>query len=235
MQTAVIQVCSLQELSDKEQAILADLPEDIQAMVFQFPTVFDIPTGMPPIRECDHQIPLVAGARPVQMRPYRYAPTLKNEIEQQVTDMLQAGTIQNSHSEFASSVILVKKRDNTYRFCVDYRHLNALIVKTKYPVPIIDEFLDELYGAVWFSTLDLRAGFHQIRMSPQDQHKTAFQTHHGHFEFKVMPFGLSGAPATFQGAMNSTLAPLLRKCVMVFFDDILVYSKTWEEHLQHLT
>jgi hypothetical protein len=179
-------------------------------VVFQFPTVFDIPTGMLPIRECDHQIPLVASARPVQMRPYIYAPTLTNEIEQQLTDMLQAGTIQHGHSEFASSVILVKKKDNTYRFCVDYRHLNALTVKTKYLVPIIDEFLDELYGAVWFSTLDLRAGFHQIRMSPQDQHKTAFQTHHGHFEFKVMPFGLSGAPATCQGAMNSTLAPLLR-------------------------
>jgi hypothetical protein len=131
-------------------------------------------------------------------------------------------------------VILVKKKDNTYRFCVDYRHLNALTVKIKFPVPIIDEFLDELSGAVWFTTLDLRAGFHQIHMNPQDQHKTTFQTHHDHYEFRVMPFGLSGAPATFQSAMKSVLAPLLRKGVLVFFDDILVYSHTWAEHLHVL-
>jgi hypothetical protein len=143
-----------------------------------------------------------------------------------VAEMLQYGIIQHSHNKFASSVIFVKKKDNTFRFCVDYKHLNAMTIKTKYLVPIIDEFLDEQHGAAWFSTLDLRAGFHQIRMHPQDQHKTAFQTHHGHFEFKVMPFGLSGAPATFQGAMNSTLGPLLKKYVSIFFEDILIYSKT---------
>lgn len=190
---------------------------------------------MPSARDCDHQIELLPGASPVQMRPYRYAPALKDEIEKQISEMLQSGIVQPSKSAFASSVILVKKKDNTYRFCVDYRHLNALTVKTKFPVPVIDEFLDELHGATWFSTLDLRAGFHQIRMNPRDQHKTAFQTHHGHFEFRVMAFGLSGAPATFKGAMNSTLAPLLRKCALVFFDDILVYSRTWTGHLLHLS
>jgi hypothetical protein len=118
---------------------------------------------------------------------------------------------------------------------VDYRHLNALTLKMKFLVPVIDEFLDELHGASWFSTLDLRAGFHQIRMSPQDQHKIAFQTHHGHFEFRVMAFGLSDAPATFQSAMNTTLAPILRKYALVFFNDILVYNKSWEDHLFHLT
>jgi hypothetical protein len=113
-------------------------------------------------------------------------------------------------------------------------HLNAITANTKFPVPIIDQFLDELHGAAWFSTLDLRAGFHQIRLALEDQHKSAFQTHNGHFEFKVMAFGLSGAPATFQGTMKRTLGPLLRSCVLVFFNDMLVYSPTWEDHLHHL-
>jgi hypothetical protein len=234
MQTALIQVCSIQDLLDKEQSILKGLPDDIQQLLHQYSTVFEVPQGMPPVRDCDHKVPLLPGARPVQMRPYRYAPALKTEIEQQVADMLKTGIIQPSQSEFASSVILVKKKDNTYRFCVYYRHLNALTVKTKFPVPIIDEFLDELSGTAWFTTLDLRARFHQIRMNPQDQHKTTFQTHHVHYEFRVMPFGLSGAPATFQSAMNSALAPLLRKGVLVFFDDILVYNHTWAEHLHSL-
>lgn len=108
-------------------------------------------------------------------------------------------------------------------------------MKSKYPVPIIDELLDELFGAAWFSILDLRAGFHQILLKAGEEHKTTFQTHVGHYEFRVMPFGLTGAPGTFQKATNHTLAPLLRKCVLVFFDDILVYSQTFEDHIQHLT
>jgi hypothetical protein len=233
-QSALVQLCSLSHLLDSDQHIIQSLPPELQSLLDRYSSGFAVPRGLPPVRDCDHRIPLIPGARPVQMRPYRYAPALKTEIEKQIDDMLGSGLIQHSKSPFSSSVILVKKKDNSYRFCVDYRHLNALTAKAKFPVPIMDEFLDELFGAAWFSTLDLRAGFHQIRMDPRDQHKTAFQTHHGHFEFCVMAFGLTGAPATFQGAMNSTLKPLLRKCALVFFDDILVYSDTWDNHLMHL-
>jgi hypothetical protein len=137
--------------------------------------------------------------------------------------MLSAGLIQHSTNFFSSFVLLVKKKDNTYRFCVDYRQLNAMTVKGQYPMSIIDE----LHQTSWFSSLDLCAGFHQIPMDPADCFKTVFQTHVGHYEFCVMSFGLTGAPHTFQRAMNSTLPPLLRKCVLVFFDDILVYNKTY--------
>jgi len=128
-------------------------------------------------------------------------------------------------------VLLVRKKDGSWHFCVDYRYLNDLTVKGTFPIPVFDQLMDELSRARWFFILDLFAVYHQVRLKEGEEHKTTFSTHSGHFEFKVMAFGLTGAPNTFQQAMNLTLAPLLRKCVIVFFDDILVFSPTYEQHL----
>lgn len=169
------------------------------------------------------------------MRPYRYTPEQKDEIEAQVKEMLRLGLIVPSTSAFSSPVLLVKKKDQTWRFCIDFRHLNAITLKTTYPMPIIDELLDEIAGSRWFSKLNLRAGYHQIRLRPEEEHKTAFKTHSGHYQFRVMPYGLAYAPATFQGAMHVVLHPVLRKGVLVFMDDILIHSEDLDTHTQLLT
>ncbi|XP_042030060.1 uncharacterized protein LOC121776994 [Salvia splendens] len=222
------------EVQDTSVDSPQDTPPTVQAVLERFRPVFEVPTGMPPRREYDHRIHLLPNSKPVNVRPYRYPYFQKNEIERQVREMLAQGIIQRSQSPFSSPVLLIRKKDGSFRFCIDYRALNMATVPDHFPIPTADELFDELGRAKFFTKLDLRSGYHQIRMHDADVFKTAFRTHDGHFEFLVMPFGLTDAPSTFQAAMNGIFQPLLRKCVIVFFDDILVYSSTLDDHCSHL-
>ena len=166
------------------------------------------------------------GAKPMITTPYHHPRAYKDEIEKTIHELLDMGFIRPNSSPFASFAVLAKKKDGTLWICIDYRALNKKTIKNRYLIPRIDELLDELHGAIYFSKIDLRSGYHQIRVQSKDVQKTIFCCHYGHYEFLVMPFGLNNAPATFQSCMNHIFNKQLRKLVLVFFDDILIYSHT---------
>lgn len=199
--------------------------QKLQHVLGQFDEVFILLTKLPLSRDHDHKIPLISGVKPPNIRPYHYGPLQKAEIEKVVQGLLTSGFIRLSHISFSFPVLLVKKKEGTWMLCMDYRELNAIIIKDKYHFPLIDDLLDELYGAKFFSKLDLWSCYHQILMHPKDVEKTTFHTHEGHYEFLVMPFGLTNASATFQNLMNDIFKPYLQKFILVFFDDIFgLYS-----------
>ena len=204
-------------------------------VVNEFEDVFpkDLP-GLPPDREIEFAIDLAPGTAPVSKAPYRLAPVEMKELASQLQELLDKGMIRPSVSPWGAPVLFVKKKDGSMRLCIDYRELNKLTIKNKYPLPRIDDLFDQLKDAVCFSKIDLRTGYHQLKIKPEDIPKTAFRTRYGHYELLVMSFGLTNAPAAFMDLMNRVFKKYLDVCVIVFIDDILIYSRSEEEHAEHL-
>nr|GFB89933.1 putative reverse transcriptase domain-containing protein [Tanacetum cinerariifolium] len=175
-------------------------------------------------------IDLIPGAAPVAQAPYQFAPFEMKELSKQPQELSDKGFIRPSSSPWGAPVLFVKKKDGSFRMCIDYGELNKLTVKNRYPLPRIDDLFDQLQGSSIYFKIDLRSGYHQLRVREQDIPKTAFQTRYGHYEFQVMPFGLTNVPAVFMDLMNRICKPYLDKFVIVFIDDILIYSKDEKEH-----
>ncbi|MCO5570541.1 hypothetical protein L7F22_024264 [Adiantum nelumboides] len=225
-------------LSDvnKTQVNESGSKEDLELSKFlnQFQDVFidDIPGELPPKRgDDDHAIELIPGSSPPNKPPYRVSEAQQEEIMRQVNELVEKGMVRPSSSPFCSPVLLVHKKDSTYRMCVNYRALNKITIKNRFPVPRIEDLFDKLQGSSYFSRIDLKSGYHQIRIVNEDILKIAFCTTFGLYEYLVMPFGLTNAPATFNRMMERIFRPH-RNFTGVFFDDVIIYSKSMEEHLQ---
>jgi hypothetical protein len=200
-------------------------------VVEEYPDVFpeELP-GMPPNRDIEFVIDLIPRTSPIAKRPYRMVASELAELKKQLGELQQSGFVRPSSSPWGALVLFVKKKDGSMRMCVDYRALNEVTIKNKYPLPRIDDLFDQLKGAKYFSKIDLRSGYHQLKIKESDIPKTAFVTRYGQFEFTVMSFGLTNAPAYFMNLMNKVFTDELDKFVVVFIDDILIYSKSAQEH-----
>ncbi|GBG75094.1 hypothetical protein CBR_g19607 [Chara braunii] len=209
------------------------VPSDIQTLLDQFPEVLAEPRGVP-TRPVRHTIGLAEGAVPPKGCVYRMEPGELEELRRQIDEMIDKGWIKPSESEFGAPVLFMPKKGRKLRMCIDYRGLNRITRKNAYPLPRINDLLDAAGGCKIFSKIDLKSGYHQIEVDPADQHKTVFKTRDGLYEFTVMPFGLTNAPATFQSLMDKVLREQIGRFVVVYLDDILISSKSMEEHLKHL-
>ncbi|GJT49608.1 putative reverse transcriptase domain-containing protein [Tanacetum coccineum] len=229
-QIFLAKISAKKEEDKSEGKQLKDVP-----IVRDFSKVFpeDL-SGLPAARLVEFHIDLIPGAAPVARAPYRLTPSKIKELSEQLQELSDKGFIRPSSSPWGAPVLFVKKKDGSFRMCIDYRELNKLIVKNRYPLPRIDDLFDQLQGSNIYLKIDLRLGYHQLRLREQDIPKMAFRTRYGHYEFQVMPFGLTNEPAVFMDLMNQVCKPYLDKFVIVFIDDILIYSKDKTEHEEHL-
>nr|GEV55705.1 putative reverse transcriptase domain-containing protein [Tanacetum cinerariifolium] len=227
-ETLIIQAQVMEKKSDEKR--LEDIP-----VVKEFLEVFpeDLP-GLPLIRQVEFQIDLIPRVTPVARAPYRLAPSKMQVLSDQLQELADRGFIRPSNSPWGAPVLFVKKKDESFIMCFDCRELNKLTVKNRYPLPRIDDLFDQLQGSSVYSKINLRSGYHQLRVRDEDIPKTAFRTQYEHYEFQVMPFGLTNAPVVFMDLMNHVCKPYLDKFVLVFIDDILIYSRNKEEHEDHL-
>ncbi|GJP46801.1 hypothetical protein CLOM_g6051 [Closterium sp. NIES-68] len=212
------------------------VPPDLAELIRKYPEIFpdDLPAELPPSRPEDHRIELEPGAQSTVQRQFRLSQLELEDLQQQLDYLLTKGSIRPSTSPYAAPILFTPKKDGGFRMCIDYRALNRSTIKSRYTIPRADELLDQLRGAKFFSKIDLRGGYHQIRVAAKDCHKTAFRTRYGSYEYLVMPFGLTNAPLTVQMTMNGIFRELLDKYVIIYLDDILIYSRSREQHLQDL-